>query len=340
MDNRKAKILCTVVEQYIRTGEPVGSKYLADTIPFQVSPATIRNDMVALEEAGYLEQLHTSSGRVPTHSGYRCYIDELMEELPLSRAEQAQIDALFNIRNADPDRLLEEAANALSRLTGLATVSTTIIPATVTVRRVEIIPAGLRTVVIVLIASSGVTRNKVCRVDFEVTHAAVEFFSKFAQHQLVGRSLDAITAGYLHSVSISMGEYSNLFLPVFTALYELVREINEGQYFTKGIKHLLGHSGSTANVYELLSDLEERDKMLRLVADTDQPLQVLIGREAATESLTESAVLIARYNLGQNAAGAIAVIGPVRLDYRRLLPHLAYFAETLGKLLRETYRES
>ena len=176
LDGRKLLILGVVVERYIRTGEPVGSKYVAQIMNNTVSSATIRNDMMALEEADMLEQPHASAGRVPTHRGYRVYIDQLMHSKALTGDEKAEIDAIFNVRNADPDRLLADAAISLADMTGLASISTTMIPTTVTVRRIDIIPAGARTVVILLIVSSGVIRNKVCRVDFDVSDAIVDFF--------------------------------------------------------------------------------------------------------------------------------------------------------------------
>lgn len=337
LDRRKMLILEAVVEQFIRTGEPVGSKYVAHAMQNAVSPATIRNDMVTLEEAGYLEQPHTSSGRVPTHMGYRLYIDEMMKTRPLTAVERAEIDALFNVRNADPDQLLEDAAVALAEVTRLATISTTMLPSTVTVRRIEIIPAGPRTVVILLIASSGVIKNKVCRVDFNVTQPIVDFFVNFADTQLVGRSLDDITSSYISAVSVSLGEYARLFMPVFAALYDLVREINEGQYFTKGITNLLEYAELTPGAYELLSFIEHRKEMMDLIGADSAPVQIMIGHESATSQLAESSVIIARYNIGQSAAGAIGIIGPTRMDYAGLIPHLEYFAETLGKLLSETY---
>jgi len=339
LDARKKRILEAVVEQFIHTGEPVGSKFVAEAMDHVVSSATIRNDMAALENAGLLEQPHTSSGRVPTHMGYRVYIDEMMKVIPLTLSRRAEIDALFNVRNADPDRLLEDAAAALASITGLATFSTTMIPSTVTVKKIEIIPAGARTVVIMLIASSGVVKNKVCRVDFNVTPQIVEFFLRFAQTRLEGKSIEDITSSYLSAVSVQLGDYSRLFMPVFSALYDLVKEINEGQYFTKGAVNLLSYPELSRAAYDLLGFIERRQEMLDIMSHSASPVQVMIGRETLASPLAESSVLIARYNIGQNAAGAIGVIGPVRMDYAELLPHVEYFARTLGKLLSETYNE-
>ena len=233
----------------------------------------------------------------------------------------------------------EDAAAALASLTGFATVSTTMIPSTVTVKKIEIIPAGERTVVILLIASSGVIKNKVCRVDFTVTQQIIDFFLKFAQSRLEGKSIDEITSSYISAVSVSLGEYARLFMPVFAALYDLVKEINEGQYFTKGITNLLGYDELSKGAYELLGFIERRNEMLGIIGNNDDPVQIFIGHESAAMPLSESSVLIARYNIGQNAAGAIGLIGPVRMNYSELIPHVEYFAQTLGKLLSETYNE-
>ena len=243
------------------------------------------------------------------------------------------------MRNADPDQLLRDAAASLAELTRLAAVSTTMIPHTVTVKRVEIIPAGRRTVVILLVASSGVIKNKVCRVDFELTEAVIRFFVEFANKQLVGRSLEEITSSYLNSVSVSLGEYARLFMPVFAALFDLVREINDGQYFARGTTNLLSYQELAETAYDLLSFIEQPQEMHELISGHSAPIQVLIGREASVAQLADSSVLIARYNIGENAAGAIGIVGPVRMNYARLLPHLEYFASTLGKLLSETYTE-
>ena len=339
LDARKKRILEAVVEQFIHTGEPVGSKFVAQAMNNVVSSATIRNDMAALESAGYLEQPHTSSGRVPTHMGYRLYIDDMMRVMPLTLSRRAEIDALFNVRNADPDKLLEDAAEALAAITGFAAVSITMIPQTVTVRKIEIIPADERTVVILLIASSGVIKNKVCRLDFNLTPQIIEFFLRFAQTRLEGKSIEDITSSYLSAVSVQLGDYSRLFMPVFSALYDLVKEINEGQYFTKGAVNLLSYPELSRAAYDLLGFIERRQEMLDIMSHSASPVQVMIGRETLASPLAESSVLIARYNIGQNAAGAIGVIGPVRMDYAELLPHVEYFARTLGKLLSETYNE-
>ena len=339
LDGRKMMILTIVVERFIKTGEPVGSKYVAQYMNHCVSSATVRNDMAALEEAGFLEQPHASAGRIPTHLGYRVYIDRLMEAKPLTREEKGQIDALFNVRNADPDRLLEDAAKSLADLTRLASISTTMVPTTVTVRRIDIIPAGPRTVVILLIASSGVIKNKVCRVDFAVTPQVLDFFRKYVNSRFRGQSLEGVSKLYLQSVAVALGEYSRVFTPLLVCIFDLCRQIYAGRYYVEGETNLLTYQEFTPVAHDLLTFLNKREEMLRLINEEMKDKNVSIGKEAGKSELADSSIVIARYNVGSSRSGIIGIVGPVRMDYPKLIPHIQYFADTLGRLLTEISEE-
>lgn len=339
LDIRKLKILTAIVETYIDTGEPVSSKILAQQLGFSVSSATIRNDMAALFEMGLLEQPHTSAGRVPSHLGYRVYVDQLMHCKPLSEEERREIDALFNVRDPDPDKLLEDAAQALADYTNCATVSTTITPKTVLVKRVEIVPAGTRTVVVLVIATNGVIKNKVCRVDFRVTGEIVEFLNQFANGRLVGRSVNDISQWYINSISITLGDYSQLFIPVLATIYELCREINDGQFYTSGGANLLNYKELADIARDLLSAMANREQLLGVIGSKSDAVFITIGKENNQSELTDTSVVVTKYRIGEQNSGAIGVIGPVRMDYAKLIPHLEYFSQTLGKLLAETFEQ-
>jgi len=339
LDIRKLKILTAIVETYIDTGEPVSSKILAQQLGFSVSSATIRNDMAALFEMGLLEQPHTSAGRVPSHLGYRVYVDQLMHCKPLSEEERREIDALFNVRDPDPDKLLEDAAQALADYTNCATVSTTITPKKLLVKRVEIVPAGTRTVVVLVIATNGVIKNKVCRVDFRVTGEIVEFLNQFANGRLVGRSVNDISQWYINSISVTLGDYSQLFIPVLATIYALCREINDGQFYTSGGANLLNYKELADIARDLLSAMSNREQRLCVIGSKSDAVFITIGKENNQSELTDTSVVVTKYRIGEQNSGAIGVIGPVRMDYAKLIPHLEYFSQTLGKLLAETFEQ-
>lgn len=339
LDDRKMKILTAIVEEYTKTGEPVGSNYLARMPGFHVSPATIRNEMAALYDLGLLEQPHTSAGRIPSHMGFRLYVDQLMQCKPLNKEEKDEIDALFNIRDPDPDKLLEDSAEALASLTSYTTISSTSIPPRVKINRIQLIPTGQHTVVIVVIASNGVIRDKVARVPFDVTNETVDFFNKFANSRLTGHTLDEISKSYISSVSMALGEYSLLFNPLLIAIYELIRQINKGQYFTGGKTNLLSHEELAQGAHDLLLLLGRKEDILDMISEKDpeKAISVTIGKENTLWQFSNSSLLVARYKIGKDTDGAIGLLGPVRLDYAKLIPHLEYFAKTLGDILSEAF---
>lgn len=337
LSERRQKVLSTIVETFIKTGEPVGSKLVCARMEFPVSSATIRSDMAWLFEMGYLEQPHTSAGRVPSHLGYRVYIDSLMRCQPLTQEERDEIESLFNVKDPDPDKLLEDAAEALSDYTQCATVTSSITPKTVRVKRVEIIGAGTNTVVILMIATNGVIKNKVCRVDFVVTGKLLDFFNKFANSRLVGKSLEAITNEYINSVSITLEEYSRIFTPLLVSIFELSKEINDGQYYLSGGTKLLEYQELSRLVRDMLVMLEDRQHLQSLFSPSAQDFKIRIGKENSSMELSNASVVSTRYTIKGQPAGMVGIIGPVRMEYARIIPHLEYFARTLGGLLSETF---
>lgn len=336
LDKRKMQILASIVDTYIESGEPVGSKAIAAMLGDTVSSATVRNDMAVLSELGLLEQPHTSAGRIPSHLGLRFYIDRLMPPRPLSEAEKSEIDALFNYCDPDPDRVLEDAAQMLARNTDCFVISTTLSRESLYVKRIEIIPATAHTVVILLLASNGMVKNKVCRVDFELTPKVVEFFQNFANGRLAGRSLNEITAQYINSMGFSLGEHSDIFAPFLAAIYELCREASEGQMYHSGTGSLLEHEEMRSIANQLFRLLNSRDEMNRLINGSDRNLFVSVGKENSRIEMANSSFIVSKYRIGEDSIGAIGLLGPVRMDYARLIPHLQYFSDMLSKMLSDT----
>lgn len=338
LDSRKEKILKAIIDEYTATGEPVGSKRISALLDFPVSAATVRNDMAQLFDLGMLEQPHTSAGRVPSHLGYRYYLDRLLDPRELSPWEQATIQAMFNVANPDPEQLLEDAAQALAKASGCVTIFTTSTPHNVRVQKIELIPANRRNVVIMVIASNGVIKSKVCRMPFEVTAAMCAFFTDFAQKRLVGRSLNEIADHFSSSVSFGAQDYSAAFNALLSAIYDLCREINDGQFTAKGQINVLSQR-EPKDAAELLRLLNQRQELQNLVAQKGDDIQVIVGKENNRMELSDSAVVLTRYRVGRERCGTIGLIGPVRMNYAKLLPELRCFADLLGELLTEAMEE-
>lgn len=336
LDARKQKILKAIIEEYNATGEPVGSKRICSLLDINVSPATVRNDMAALFDQGLLEQPHTSAGRIPSHLGYRYYLNNLLDLAQVARKEQADIQAMFNVVNPDPDRLLEDAAQVLANFTRCATIFSTSTPKSVYVKRVELVPATETTVIIMVIASNGVIKSKVCRVMFQVAPRICEFFTSYANSRLSGKSLNEITASYINSVAIGMEEYAQMFDSLLIAIYELCKEINDGQFFTRGETNLLSYRELKEDAGDLLILLDKKQEVLDLIPQESFEIKITVGKENNRMELSESSVIFVKYKIGEERCGTIGVIGPVRMDYAKMIPHIQYFANTLGELLTDT----
>lgn len=336
LDTRKQKILKAIIEEYTASGEPVGSKRIASLLDITVSSATVRNDMAQLFDMGMLEQPHTSAGRVPSHLGYRYYLDHLLSPPELTPWEQARIQAMFNVANPDPDRLLEDAAQALANFTHCASVFSTSTPQNVCVRHIQLIPAAERTVIIMVIASNGVIKNKVCRVPFDVTDQLCEFFTNFANERLAGRSLNDIADHFSNSVAFGAGDETAALNALLSTIYELCREISAGQFYTKGHTNLLRYEELKDEAGELLIFLDNRQELQNLIQKGNGDVQVIVGKENNRQELSESAVVLTRYRIGRERCGTIGIIGPVRMNYARLIPQMQCFANMLSELLSES----
>ncbi len=339
LDNRKQKILKAIIEEYTKTGEPVGSKRIAGLLDVSVSSATIRNEMASLFDLGLLEQPHTSAGRVPSHMGYRYYLDHLMLPVPLSPIEIASIEAMFNIRDPDPDKLLSDAAQALADCTHCAAISCASMPLEVFVKRIELIPAAEQSVIIMVIASNGMVRSKVCRVNFSVTHEICQFFTSFANSRLAGRSLQDISEDYINSVAYSFGSYTEVFTVLLSSIYALCKEMEEGQFCTRGVTNLLQYNEMEDFSKDLVVMLDKKQRAIGLIPDGDYDIKITVGKENSYMELSNATLITIKYPIGRSRCGTLALVGPVRMEYPKLIPHMQYFAKMLSELLSESIEQ-
>lgn len=332
MDDRKLKILAEVVDEYIRTGEPVGSKALVKLSGLSVSSATIRNDMAALETMGFLEQPHTSAGRVPTYKGYRFYIERLMKPEPLSAKERSVIDEMLGKGDAiTAESVIETATEALAQLTGCATFNTKNMPQISVITRVEVIPAGRRLYALLILTSSGAIKNRICRMEFDLTNEQLEFFDRFLNENLHGLKLDQLNPSMMQNLAAAMGSYMMTLTPLLYAVYELSNEFAASNVNLKGETQLL--TNNEFDPGEVVQFLSHKNELARLLSSVFDGIHVVFGREDNTLAITNSSMILSKYNLGDIDAGALGVIGPVRLDYAKMIPYIKYFSDSVTRML-------
>lgn len=331
MEKRTLKILETVVDEYIRSGEPVGSKTVQEKLEPKVSSATIRGEMAMLEQLGYLEHPHTSAGRIPTFSGYRLYIETFMPENKLSDEQKQQIDKIFEDIDYDSDdKLIAEAGGALAQITKCAIVTANETGRFSVITKVEVIPTGRRMYVLLLITSGGSIKNRVCRLQFDLTHEQVDFFTKFAEENLTGMNLESISPEFMDNLSAALGSYMMTLSPLMQGIAEMTREITR-EVEVKGEGNLIACPQFQGS--EIAAMLENKDKFAEILNSAFSGINIMFGKEKDTFVVSNSSIISSSFEKDGKKAGSFGVIGPMRLDYKTVIPYLEYFSSKITDIL-------
>lgn len=337
MDERKLKILAAVVNEYIYTGEPVGSKAIAQLPGVNVSSATIRNDMAVLEQLGYLEQPHTSAGRVPTFSGYRLYIEKLMHAQPLDEEEQRRLDDMLSSSVPTEEALMQTASKALAELTQCASVVANISPQFSVITKVEVIPTGKRLYVLLLITSSGNIKNKVCRLEFDLSDEQLQFFTSYMQENLQGVQLENLSEEMMQNLMVAMGTYMITLSPLMQAVCDLSKDLMEKEVVVSGEKNLLSCKEFDQN--EIIRFLEHKNEVTRLLDESFSGIQVMFGEENKEFVIGNSSMIVSKFQKGDRTAGSLGIIGPMRLDYAKIIPYIEYLSQKISDIISQDENE-
>ncbi len=333
MGDRKLKILAAVVDEYIRTGEPVSSKTICKLEDINVSAATVRNDMAALEQMGYLEQPHTSAGRVPTFKGYRLYIDELITLPTLSDEEKKRLDAMLGDESTPEELLIQNATTALTELTQCAVVATNFAPRFSVISKVEVIPTGKRLYVILLITSNGRIKNKACRLEFDLSDEQLEFFSHFIDENLHGISVDELSDEMMDKMVAALGAYMVSLTPLVQGVCELSADFRNEELTMSGGEKLL--SCDELDKTEVVRFIEHKNELTGLLDSAFSGLQVKFGVSNDSFVIGNSSLIVSKYHKGKHEVGSLGVIGPMRIDYKKIIPYVEYFTQKISSLISE-----
>lgn len=345
LGERKKKILKAIVDDYITNAEPVGSKTLQGKLEFKVSSATLRNEMADLEAMGYLEQPHTSAGRIPTPRGYRLYVDELMAHHRLSLQEMEQINREMQEKMQKMDHIVSEAGKLVSRMTHYTTYAM----ARKTEKSGYVLHFDLLLhekyrVILVLVTDRHDVKSKMLPSETAVSEEDLRNLASALNQNLAGVRCDAITSEQVAKTAYDAGEPGARLLPsVLNFLAELIRCDEDGEVYLTGASNILTHPEyrDIIRARELLEYLSDRDAMARLpMPSTPGNMQIMIGPENVADQLRDASVVMASYQLGGGMRGLIGVVGPTRMDYSKVASRLSYFAKKLGEMFAEEAEES
>ncbi len=336
ISERKKKILTAVVEEYIRTAEPVGSKAIAESGSLGCSSATIRNELAELVNMGYLEQPHTSAGRVPTPMGYRMYVNELMEKQKLSLEETEEINRRLNVKLQQLEDTISDVSRLASQLTdypalALATVSV------VTIRRFDLIYVDANTFIIVVMLSNNSVHNKLVHLPISVDQNMVQRLSSLFNADFTGITEEQITPLLINRTERAADDTMGLTAVIASFAMEVLSQATAPSAFVSGENRLLNQPEfrDPDKAHKLMSYLSGGGYILPPtdgIMGTDE-VRVLIGPENVAEELKDSSVVIASYDAGDNTRGLIGVVGPTRMDYSAVAAKLSFLAEGLSRRL-------
>ncbi len=356
LDVRAQAVLAAVIKEHLITGEAVGSLVLADRFSHSagLSSATIRNVMGELEEAGLVEQPHTSAGRVPTDQGYRYYVDHILEEARLSRADLRAIDKVFSSGGVDSDtssdRIMEKMSHALSELT--TNVGIVVSPSLAENRlsHIEFVKLPDKRILVVLVTGSSTIHNRVIRLDDNITQEELEQTARYLNTEFTGKSLLVIRTEILELMREEKALYDRLLRnAILLCDLSLGEEPTSGEVYVDGASNILSKPDfvDVERMRELFRTFEEKSRLIKILNECVSREQsamlgdvhVVIGREHPISSMRNCTLITAPYrNAANERLGALGVVGPMRIEYSRIMAMVNYMARLIERRLNEEAR--
>lgn len=338
LNDRKKKILQLIIEDYISTAEPVGSRTIARKYDLGLSPATIRNEMSDLEMLGYLEQPHTSAGRVPSAQAYRLYVDSLVEPGTLTDNDMALINGWFHERRRSLDEIFQSTAKILSRMTKNVSLVLANRDAGAVFRYMRFLPLDEQHAILCIVTDDGHVDNCVVDVPAGMQAAEMDYLAGRVSRLLEGRPLAAITEEQLEAVHSDIAEDKLLFASLLRSLRRLRQKYQQQKVFLGGTRQLLNQPEfrDVDRVRNLLGILEE-ERVVRdlLKAGEDSGLRITIGSENKFTGIQDCSMVQATYRLNGQIVGTMAVLGPTRMEYGKVITVMDYLHKYLKTMFEQ-----
>ncbi len=334
LTERKKKVLRSIVDLYIRTAEPVGSKAIAELPDMSYSSATIRNEMAELTSLGYLEQPHTSAGRIPSALGYRLYVDELMADYRLSVDETRSIHDAIEEKMQRVDKLVEKVAKLVSQATDLPAISMAARSGSAKVKRFDLIMAGEGSFILVVMLSDDQVLNKLIKLPLNLGESDLKLLAAVLNATMIELEASEFTPELMDRVMRSAGD-ANMLVPVIVEFVtDALRRHGSTNMAVAGQMRLLGQPEyrDVDKAQRVLTSLDEENLSNLPAIMNENGTKVLVGPEHVAQELKDTSVVMTKFDIGDGMQGMIGVVGPTRMDYAKVTARLSYFAESLSKM--------
>ena len=343
LDERKVKILKAIVANYLETGEPVGSRTISKYTDLNLSSATIRNEMSDLEDMGYICQPHTSAGRIPTDAGYRFYVDSIMEE---KQEVETQNGTLLE-RVDKIEKMLKQVAKVLAANTNYATL-VTMPQYGNTVKFIQLSKVNNYRLLAVIMVDGNIVRNKLIDTDYDLKDDEILKFNILLNTFLQGASIRDINLELIQTMKSQAGEYAEILEVIFQGILEAIKEADDLKVYTSGATNMLKYpelinSQSAEKLLGTFEDIEDKEEFVKYVEDAisgeDKDIQIHIGEENQSEELKDCSLITATYKMPEGAKGTIGIIGPKRMDYKKVVTMLKNLTGELDDIFSEKEQE-
>lgn len=333
LDIRKMRILQAIVDDYIMTASPVGSRTVSKRSDMGLSPATIRNEMSDLTELGFLEQPHTSAGRIPSEKAYRLYVNHIMDSAKLTDEEADYIKRHLDTRVSEVGEVIRQTAKVLSDMTNYT--SMVLVPqlSSMRVKRVSLIPVSDGSAMAVVVTNNGVTKSTMIKVPESLSPEDLEKISKLVTSKLDGHKLGEAIESVLPSIKAEIGEQADA---VCDMIEDIERSMSQTDVEVVGASNILDYPeySDAAKARSFLTQIESGNYLQKVLTDaSDVEMSVRIGNENDNPDMKDCSVVTVTYRAGGENIGTMGVVGPTRMDYGKVMAILRYMSNSLSDIL-------
>ena len=342
MDDRKRSVLLAIIQDYIATAEPVGSRTIARKYDLGVSPATIRNEMADLEELGYIEQPHTSAGRIPSDQGYRYYVDFLMEKNQLSKKEQIAIRNSYEVKFGEVAEVVKQTSRLLSRFTNYTSLILGPQLDDSAFKRVELIPLEEGKAVVMVITKSGLIQNRIIDIPANISGQDLQEISRVLNAKLQGFNPQEIKNTLIKEIYLELAKNKAIF-DVTMELMDSCQNIDGARkVYLDGTLNMLNQPEfkNIEKVKTLLTLLDQNELMSEILSpstEKEQGVMVKIGEEANLSGISDCSMITATYQIDGKIVGSIGVLGPTRMEYAKVISVVDFMTKNLSVILEDIY---
>lgn len=343
LNERKKAILRSIIDDYIQTAQPVGSRTIARKHELGLGSATIRNEMADLEELGYISQPHTSAGRIPSEKGYRFYVDHLMQINSLALEEIQRIKRLMNDRIEELNDLIKRACNIISNVTGYTSIVLTPQRSLIIIKSVQLVNIDEKRILVVVVAGGGIVNNRLVKHDMALTEEQLQKLSTILNAMISNKTIGEVTMPLIAEVQVLTNLPSAFIYLLIEAVQECVRKVESTDVYMDGVTNILNYPefNDLFKAREVMELLKEEEVLAALVKSALQKHQfeVRIGSENEIEPMKDLSVVTTVYGREGKDVGAIGVIGPTRMAYGKVVSSISYIKNLLDRELLRLFED-